>query len=442
MLAHAADVSRAADCEGLVDAVVAQWGGVDILLNNAGTSAAAPFEKVDDETWQSDWDLKVMGAIRMSRLVIPHMKKRGGGRIVNITTVGGKTPLPRSLPTTVTRAAGLNLTKSLANEYAADNIRVNTICIGLVRSAQIARRAKGDLEAHYAELAKQRVPLGRVAHAAEFADLFAFLVSERATYITGHVDQLRRRHRHDGMKSRQVLLAARPAGAPRPSDFRLVDVDVPEPGPGEILVRNIYMSVDPYMRGRMNEKQTYAPAWQVGQPADGRAVGEVMKSRHRASPSGAVVVSNLGWREHFVSNGEGVLPIDRALASLSAFLGVLGVPGFTGWYGLKEIGRPKAAETLVVSGAAGATGSLVVQIGKILGCRVVATAGTDDKCAWLTKDLGADAAINYRKGDLAEGAARGLPARASTSTSRTWAGRSSTPCSASSIPSRASRSAG
>jgi NAD(P)-dependent dehydrogenase (short-subunit alcohol dehydrogenase family) len=185
VLAYAADVSRATDCEGLVNAVVAQWGGVDILLNNAGTSAAAAFEKVDDETWQSDWELKVMGAVRMSRLVLPHMKKRGGGRIVNITTVGGKTPPARSLPTTVTRAAGLNLTKSLANEYAPDNVRVHTICIGLVRSAHIARRAKGDLEAHYAELAKQRVPLGRVAHASEFADLFAFLVSERATYITG-----------------------------------------------------------------------------------------------------------------------------------------------------------------------------------------------------------------------------------------------------------------
>src|SRR5215813_15000616 len=185
VLAHAADVSRAADCERLVDAVAAQWGGIDILLNNAGTSAAAAFEKVDDEAWQSDWDLKVMGAVRMTRLAIPHMKKRGGGRIVNITTVGGKTPLPRSLPTTVTRAAGLNLTKSLANEYAADNSRVNPICIGLVRSAQMARRAKGDLEAHYTELGKQRVPLGRVAHASEFADLFAFLVSERATYITG-----------------------------------------------------------------------------------------------------------------------------------------------------------------------------------------------------------------------------------------------------------------
>jgi NAD(P)-dependent dehydrogenase (short-subunit alcohol dehydrogenase family) len=184
VLAYPADVSRPGDCEQLVDAVVAQWGGVDILLNNAGTSAAAAFEKVDDEAWQADWNLKVMGAVRMSRLVIPHMKARGGGRIVNITTVGGKAPRPRALPTSVTRAAGINLTKSLASEYAADNIRVNTICIGLVRSAQIARRAKGDLEAHYAELGKN-VPLGRVAHASEFADLFAFLVSERAAYITG-----------------------------------------------------------------------------------------------------------------------------------------------------------------------------------------------------------------------------------------------------------------
>jgi len=184
VLAQVADVSRAADCEGLVNAVVAQWGGVDILLNNAGTSAAAAFEKVDDETWQADWDLKVMGAVRMSRLVIPHMKKRGGGRIVNITTVGGKAPQPRALPTSVTRAAGLNLTKSLANEYAPDRILVNTICVGLVKSAQWERRAKGDLAAFYKDVAK-RVPVGRVGEAEEFGDLVAFLVSERAAYITG-----------------------------------------------------------------------------------------------------------------------------------------------------------------------------------------------------------------------------------------------------------------
>ena len=193
LLPLAADVTRAGDCEAVVAATVRQFGGVDILLNNAGTSAAGAFEKVSDEAWQADFDLKVMGAIRMSRLVIPHMKQRGGGRIINVTTVGGKAPRAQGLPTSVSRAAGINLTKSLANEYAADRILVNTICIGLVKSAQIARRAKdGDVEAHYRELAK-RVPVGRVAEASEFADLVAFLASERAGYITGHGDQLRRR---------------------------------------------------------------------------------------------------------------------------------------------------------------------------------------------------------------------------------------------------------
>ena len=185
LLPLAADVSRATECEAVVAATVKQFGGVDILLNNAGTSAAAAFEKVGDEAWQADFDLKVMGAVRMCRLVIPHMKQRGGGRIINVTTVGGKAPRAQGLPTTVSRAAGINLTKSLANEYAGDRILVNTICIGLVKSAQIARRAKdGDVEAHYRDLAK-RVPVGRVAEASEFGDLVAFLASERASYITG-----------------------------------------------------------------------------------------------------------------------------------------------------------------------------------------------------------------------------------------------------------------
>lgn len=185
LLAQVADVTRSEDIEAVVAATVAQWGGVDILLNNAGTSSAAGFENVDDKAWQADIDLKLMGAVRFCRQVIPIMKKRGGGRIVNVTTVGGKAPVARSLPTSVTRAAGINLTKSLANEYAADRILVNTICLGLVKSAQLARRAKGgDLDAHYREVAK-RVPVGRVAEASEFADLVAFLVSERAGYITG-----------------------------------------------------------------------------------------------------------------------------------------------------------------------------------------------------------------------------------------------------------------
>jgi 3-oxoacyl-[acyl-carrier protein] reductase len=186
VLAVPADMTIAADCERLAQAALARWGRVDILFNNAGTAAGGAFADVPDESWLADWELKVMGAVRMMRLVLPHMQRQRDGRIVNITTVAGKAPRPRGVPTSVTRAAGINLTKSVAGEYAAYNVRVNTICIGLVRTAQIDRWSKtGDLEAHYAELGRERVPLGRVASASEFADLFAFLVSDRAAYITG-----------------------------------------------------------------------------------------------------------------------------------------------------------------------------------------------------------------------------------------------------------------
>jgi NAD(P)-dependent dehydrogenase (short-subunit alcohol dehydrogenase family) len=185
VLAQPADVTRPADVQAFVDATVARFGGVDILVNNAGTSSAGAFETVDDQTWLTDLEVKLMGAIRFCRLVIPLMKARGGGRIVNVTTVGGKAPAARSLPTSVSRAAGINLTKSLAHEYAAQGICVNTVCLGLVKSAQWERRAKGgDLDAYYREAAK-RVPVGRVGEAEEFADLVAFLVSARAGYITG-----------------------------------------------------------------------------------------------------------------------------------------------------------------------------------------------------------------------------------------------------------------
>jgi 3-oxoacyl-[acyl-carrier protein] reductase len=181
----AADVSQAAGCEAVVAATVRQFSTVDILLNNAGTSAGASFEQVSDEAWQADLDLKLMAAVRMSRLVIPHMKRHGGGRIINVVNTGGKAPRAQGLPTSVSRAAGINLTKSLANEYAGDRILVNAICIGLVKSAQMAKRAKdGDLDAYYREIGK-RVPLGRVAEASEFADLVAFLASDRAAFITG-----------------------------------------------------------------------------------------------------------------------------------------------------------------------------------------------------------------------------------------------------------------
>ena len=185
VLAIPADVTRADDVEAVVKATTERFGGVDILLNNAGTSSAAPFMEVDDRAWQTDIELKLMAAIRFCRLTIPIMQKRGGGVIVNVTTVGGKAPAPRAVPTAVTRAAGINLTKGLAHEYASAGIRVNTICLGLVKSEQWERRAKGgDVEAVYREAAK-RVPLGRMGEAEEFGDLVAFLVSARAAFITG-----------------------------------------------------------------------------------------------------------------------------------------------------------------------------------------------------------------------------------------------------------------
>ena len=184
VFAMAIDVRRAADVKSFVDAVVQRWGGVDILLNNAGTSAAASFEKVDDSAWQDDIDLKLMASIRFCRLAVPLMRARGGGRIINVTNLGGKAPNAQGLPTSVTRAAGINLTKSLSKEYAPEKILVNTICIGLVKSGQWERRAKGDLDAYYREAGK-RVPLGRVGDAEEFGDLVAFLVSERAAFISG-----------------------------------------------------------------------------------------------------------------------------------------------------------------------------------------------------------------------------------------------------------------
>jgi len=186
-LAVQADISRAEDCARAVSEVVAGLGGLDILVNNAGTSATGEFEAVSDAAWQADFDLKLFAAVRLARLAIPHMKRAGGGRIINITNIGAKQPRARSMPTTVTRAAGLALTKALSKEYAARGILVNTICIGLVRAGQHERRAaqRGvDVETLYAEMAKD-IPLGRVGDAAEVANVVAFLASAAASYVTG-----------------------------------------------------------------------------------------------------------------------------------------------------------------------------------------------------------------------------------------------------------------
>jgi 3-oxoacyl-[acyl-carrier protein] reductase len=182
-----ADVGRAEDCAHLVAEAVQAFGRLDILVNNAGTSATGEFESVTDELWQADFDLKLFAAIRLARLAIPHMKRQGGGRIVNITNIGAKQPRAKSMPTTVTRAAGLAFTKALSKEYAPDNILVNTVCIGTIRAAQHEKKAAKagiPVEQLYTERAKE-IPLGRVGRAEEVANAIAFLASGAASYVTG-----------------------------------------------------------------------------------------------------------------------------------------------------------------------------------------------------------------------------------------------------------------
>jgi NAD(P)-dependent dehydrogenase (short-subunit alcohol dehydrogenase family) len=189
VLAVSADVATQAGCEKAVQAVVDRFGRIDILVNNAGTSAANHFEQVGEDLWNYDLDLKLRAAIRCSRAAIPHMKRQGGGAILNITTVSGKTPPASSLPTSVSRAAGLALTKAMSKDLGPYKIRVNSVCIGLIRSAQIERRWQREFpnltwEQFSAERGKA-IPLGRIGEAAEAANVIAFLVSDAASYVTG-----------------------------------------------------------------------------------------------------------------------------------------------------------------------------------------------------------------------------------------------------------------
>lgn len=196
--------------------------------------------------------------------------------------------------------------------------------------------------------------------------------------------------------NRQITLAARPVGFPKDSDFKLVESPMPTPKDGEFLVRVIYLSVDPYMRGRMNDAASYAAPVQLGEVMGGGAVGKVISSNNPNFREGEIVEGFFGWQEYAVSNGEGVRKIDPSLAPISTALGVLGMPGLTAYFGLLDICNPQLGETVVVSGAAGAVGSLVGQIALIKGCRAVGIAGADDKVAYLTDELGFDAAFNYK----------------------------------------------
>ncbi len=197
-----------------------------------------------------------------------------------------------------------------------------------------------------------------------------------------------------------VRLAARPVGLPKPSDWSHTEEPVAEPGDGEVLVRNAYISLDPAMRGWMNEGRSYIPPVGIGEVMRAFAAGEVIASHDPDVAVGEHVGGLLGVQEYAVANGKGVFKVDTSLAPLPVYLGALGMPGVTAYFGLLDIGRPEEGNTVVVSGAAGAVGGLVGQIAKLKGCRVVGIAGGSVKCAHLLEDLGFDAVIDYKEQDL------------------------------------------
>ena len=205
--------------------------------------------------------------------------------------------------------------------------------------------------------------------------------------------------------SREVVLAARPTGEPRESDFELREADEREPADGEVAVRNVFVSVDPYMRGRMTGVRTYVSGFEVGDVVDGAAVGRVVASRHAGFAEGDWVLSRLGWREQGIAEGDHLRKLDAQLAPPSTALGVLGMPGLTAWVGLVDVGRVQEGETLWVSGAAGAVGSVAAQIARLKGLRVIGSVGSSEKVAWL-ESLGIEAYdynVTAAKDALADG---------------------------------------
>ncbi len=219
-----------------------------------------------------------------------------------------------------------------------------------------------------------------------------------------------------GEKSgKAIYLKSYPAGLPSAANFDMRTVKTPSPGDGEMQLRTVWMSVDPYMRGRMRpDVKSYIPPFTLTDPLEGGAVSEVIASNHKGFSVGDYVVAfQGGWKEYWNSNGDGLTRVDPKLAPLSAYLGVLGMPGLTAWAGLTQILEPKPGDTVFVSGAAGAVGSLVCQLAKIKGARVIASAGSTEKCDWLTKECDVDVALNYRDyknaGELTKALAAAAP---------------------------------
>ncbi len=199
------------------------------------------------------------------------------------------------------------------------------------------------------------------------------------------------------LKGREIRLKTRPVDLPDEENFELVEAPVPEPRDGEVLVRNIFMSVDPYMRARMNDYKNYMPPFELGKPLEGSCVGRVIQSRSPRFKPGDFVLSMFGWREYYVSGETGLTLISPGTVPIQAYLGALGMTGFTAYVGLLDIGRPKPGQSLFVSAASGAVGAIVCQIGKIIGCRVAGSAGSTAKVDWLKNEIGIDAAFNYQE---------------------------------------------
>jgi NADPH-dependent curcumin reductase CurA len=212
--------------------------------------------------------------------------------------------------------------------------------------------------------------------------------------------------------NREIHLKSRPTGVPTAAAFELVETPIPRPAAGQFLVRNIWMSVDPYMRGRMMDRKSYTAPFAVGKALDGGSVGQVVESRHDGFAAGDYVCgfAGGGWREYYVSDGAMVQKVDPQLAPLQSYLGVMGMPGMTAYTSLLRIGAPQSGETVFVSAAAGAVGSVVGQIAKLKGCRVVGSVGSDDKVRWLLDEARIDAAVNYRTcGDLLAAVSKACP---------------------------------
>jgi NADPH-dependent curcumin reductase CurA len=198
------------------------------------------------------------------------------------------------------------------------------------------------------------------------------------------------------MNTKQIVLASRPRGLPTLQNFKFEQVELPDIRAGEVLLKGLYYSVDPYMRGRMNDAKSYAPPFQVGQPIAGSVVAKVTESKSNKFINGDIVFGNLPWRERFIASDVNIKKVNADIAPASYYLSILGMTGLTAYFGLIDIGKPKPGETVVVSGAAGAVGVVVGQIAKIHGCHVVGIAGSDEKISLLKDEFGFDAAINYK----------------------------------------------